>query len=261
MNKYTRAELIIRLRDTISKEVEKPEDEIDFELVDACLKQLAELMGERTEFSSEKLDKRLAEIMAAKTDVDKVKRKSRFALKSIMEVACVALVLISASFAVGAFNPSMRNMVHLALEQTDGGTLEEAGVSYKRMDVSKTYSSISELVDGEGLDIAYPHIMPDGVGIEKVLCDENSDEIIIIFNNEALWMQIFDVSAINIDEMIRNTTASELGGHDVYIMKIDDKLSAYAIIDDHIYVVAGDNEETIETIFNGLYKEKNYEKD
>lgn len=249
-----RAKMIVWLRDAIEHETSKSDDEIDYELVDEFSKLLSELMGDQTSLTEEEAKQRLAQIVERKPK--EVKRKPRVKLKRIVTIACAAMVILCAAVTIGSFDRSENTTMRAMFNQCDGGTFNESGITYIRMNHPTTYSSLDELVKKEDLDINLPSILPKGVKIEKVLYND-ANSIIIEFNDDALQLEICSISYISIEEITKNSSKITINSVDTYITEKNYTFSSYTVIDDKVYMITSDTEEKIETIINGMIGDKN----
>lgn len=188
----TREELVIWLRDTISAETQKPEDQIDYEFVNECMALLSELITDKYNLSEEEIKAQARRITSSKKTEEVKKRPVK--LKRMVIVAIAAAILLCGALTVFAISPAFRDMVMAVLNLDVGDSIEHNGVTYINAGEGRVYSDISELVEKEGLNIMYPHELPDGVEITEVAYFEEEKDIDICFNIADISMTLqFDV--------------------------------------------------------------------
>lgn len=250
INNESRAKLIIWLRDRISEEIEKPENEIDYELVDSCSKLLAELIGDTEKLSKEELEERYSEIINHKPMQATPGQKMTFRMKGVLSVVCAAMVIVGGSFAVSAFKPSTMNYVLSALNLNKGGEFEEAGITYRYMGEAVVYSSVSEIIEKEDIGIILPTELPEGIRIESII--RNDEKIVIEFNDDVLNVAVYFDCKSEFDELKNNSEKYVCNDIISNIAERDGIYISYTFIDSNVYIVKSDNIDEIKLILTNL---------
>lgn len=210
----TREELVIWLRDTISAETQKPEDQIDYEFVNECMALLSELITDKYNLSEEEIKAQARRITSSKKTEEVKKRPVK--LKRMVIVAIAAAILLCGALTVLAISPAFRDMVMAVLNLDVGDSIEHNGVTYINAGEGRVYSDISELVEKEGLNIMYPHELPDGVEITEVSYFEEENCIYLYFTDMLISMTIqFDVTSF--DEYINTEEVFVYNGISYYL--------------------------------------------
>lgn len=184
----SREELVIWLRDAISAETDKPENEIDYEFVNECMALLSELITDEYNLSPEQIKSKVRKITSNHSTVSAKKKPVK--MKRLVAIAVAAAVLLCGAVVAFAASPTLRQMVMSVLGMEVGERIEQNGITYINSGEGKVYSDIAELVEKEGLDIMYPHQLPKGLEISKVIKLENENKILIVFNNEKVSISI-----------------------------------------------------------------------
>ena len=250
----TREELVIWLRDAISEETQKQEDQIDYEFVNECMALLSELITDKYNLSEEEIKAQARRITSAnpKNNIKKVELvdKRPIKLKRLAIFAIAAAVFICGALTVFAVSPAFRNMVMSVLGMNVGDSIEHNGITYINSGEGKVYADIAELVEKEGLDIMYPHELPDGVEITKLVMFENEDKLYINFNeteisiiiyfNTTFYDEYTNTSEIlnfnEIDFYLHSRNLNNEQNYDVYFIDYDNKI---------LYCINGSNKSTI----------------
>lgn len=183
----SREELVIWLRDAIAYEAEKPEGEADYEFIDECMALLSELITDEYDLTPEQIANKARKITSSHGTISVKKKPMK--MKRLVAIAVAAAVLLCGTIAVFAA-PALRQMVMSVLGLEVGESINDGGVTYINYGQGTTYSSIDELVEKENLNIMYPHDLPDGLEITKVIKLDDEDKILIVFNDTAVSMTI-----------------------------------------------------------------------
>jgi hypothetical protein len=202
----SREELVIWLRDAIAYEAEKPEGEADYEFIDECMALLSELITDEYDLTPEQIANKARKITSSHGTISVKKKPMK--MKRLVAIAVAAAVLLCGTIAVFAA-PALRQMVMCVLGMEVGERIEQNGITYINSGEGKVYSDIAELIEQEGLDIMYPHKLPDGLEITKVVKFEEEDIINVLFNDPEVSITIrFNIynanDHLNPDEVIEH---------------------------------------------------------
>ena len=179
MNKATKEQKIQWLCQMIDNETDKPEDEIDFALIDECSTYLRELSDKAAEATKEQKQRILQQIKAhhnqTATGSAKVLRpKWRKVGKIVAIAATVATILLSTLTVIAKVSgyssawEYVKENIQKVLGLDAGDRVNDGGITLIKNDDVVAYHSIEELLESEGLDILYPAELPDGVRITKI---------------------------------------------------------------------------------------------
>ena len=179
MNKATKEQKIQWLCQMIDNETDKPEDEIDFALIDECSAYLRELSDKAAEATKEQKQRILQQIKAhhnqTATKSAKVLRPSWKTPRKIIAIAATIVLLLALTLTViakvkgysSAWEYVKDNLQKIA-GMDAGDRVNEGNITLTKHDGVVTYNSIEELLQEEGYDIMYPSVLPEGVQIANI---------------------------------------------------------------------------------------------
>lgn len=176
---------ILKLKNIIAKEKEKPESQQNINLIDDCIKNIAELKGIRAEHTPEELRQKSQELLErAKSNPTATAVPKQARRKMRMAALVAAALILVCSISVCAFNPDVQEWLFKVIKMPVGTRIESNGVTYVYCGKPIYYSSIIELVEKEGLDILYPSKLPDGATIKEISSSTvDSNTIDVVFNS------------------------------------------------------------------------------
>lgn len=193
-------ELIEYLCQTIHYEVEKGED-ADCDLIRECSDWLGELTADKIVFTPEELDAKLEAIKTGKytnaakphkpSHIHHVTKRKVFARVTILVASLVLLSFLSLS-ALAMHTGYDSTWEYLVINVNKifglgvGEQLDAEGITFIKYSDSVVYSSMSELLVTEGINILYPQIIPNDQKITQVrLVQKNNDNytLCLAFSN------------------------------------------------------------------------------
>ena len=207
MNKATKEQKIQWLCQMIDNETDKPEEEIDFALIDECSAYLRELSDKTAEATKEQKQRILQQIKAhhnqtATTKSAKVLRPTWKTPRKIIAIAATIVLLLALTLTViakvngysSAWEYVKDNLQRIA-GMGAGDRVNEDGITLIKNDEIVAYESIEELLEKEKLDILYPSELPNSVqikGITQQFVDENNIIYSVYFTDVNLSMVVSD---------------------------------------------------------------------
>lgn len=202
-------ELIEYLCQTIHYEVEKGED-ADCDLIRECSDWLGELTADKIVFTPEELDSKLEAIKSGKdttntakphkpSHIHHVTQRKVFARVTILVASLVLLSFLSLSALAmhAGYDSTWEYLVinvNKILGLGVGEQLDAGGITFIKYSESIVYSSMSELLVTEGINILYPQLIPNDQRITQVrLVKKNNDNytLCLAFSNDSY---VFNVS-------------------------------------------------------------------
>ena len=236
--------MIAELEQIIQTEEAKPEAERDVDLIDDCIREIAELKGLRANYSDEEIDR----ITDKLVKVTEEKRKRKRFIRLAAGIAA-AFVIVSGVTAC-AINPALINWFAKVVRMPFGTSLNQDKLTYFCHGSVEEYESIKNLIDSKKLNIYYPSILPDGVKIEHIeYFDDDIDLIGFKFNSEDIHFSVqLNIAPTVGDNSIKTIEVNDLqfnvysdGSHYISCAEIDK--NTYTIqsnsIDDLILIVGG----------------------
>lgn len=180
MNKATKEQKIQWLCQIIDNETDKPEDDMDFALIDECSAYLRELSDKAAEATKEQKQRILQQIKAHHNQTAqksaKVLRPNWKTTRKVVAIAIAAALILTLTLSViakvkgysSAWEYVKDNLQKIA-GMDAGDRVNDEGITLIKNDGVVAYKSIEELLESEGLDILYPSELPEGVQITKIL--------------------------------------------------------------------------------------------
>ena len=266
MSKATKEQKIQWLCQIIDNETDKPEDEMDFALIDECSAYLRELSDKAAEATKEQKQRILQQIKAHHNQtakhVAKVLRPNWRKIGRIVAIAtAVATILVSTLTVLAKVNgySSAWEYVTENLQKiaslNAGDRMNEGNITLIKGEESIAYSSIEHLIETEGYNILYPTTLPEGIEITKVsqaIITNDYCLYCIQFTDETLFISVSNKQTISKDDMKRMEEYKTLNIL-FYIEKISDyTYQAVGYRDEYEYVVYCDSYEKLTVILDGM---------
>ncbi len=203
-NKYkNNADAIKYLSALCDKEVQKPVEEMDCELIASTVELLLKLQGKKVSLTEKEIEEKVRKIPFTESS-DNVKEfkvnknvRTKTTQKRILLIAAVIAILVAIlSFVSVAFEWNIHDIMKDKFGSVHsvpvGEEQIENGVTFINNGKSKTYKSLDELNENEELDVLLPNNLSDGIKIEKIhLAGDDSNKIIkVVFSDENLFFSI-----------------------------------------------------------------------
>ena len=266
MNKASKEQKIQWLCQIIDNETEKPEDEIDFALIDECSAYLRELSGNEAEATQEQKTRILQQIKAhhnqTATGSAKVLRpKWRKVGKIVAIAAMVAALLISTLTVIAKVSgyssawEYVKENIQKVLGLDAGDRVNDGGITLTKHDGVVTYGSIEELLQEEGYDIMYPSDLPDGVRITKISQQIVSNERTVYcykFSDETISILVSSITGVSLDDL-KDQEVWETEGMKFYVEKTPEEIyQAVGFDSQHEYRICCTDYDVLIEILNGI---------
>lgn len=242
-----------RLHAVIDREMEKPLEAQDSELIETSIQQIAERKGVKSTFTPEEINARIAIVMA-RAEADKaaaVRRPKR--IKTALLAACLVVVMLAGAFAAYAVSPAVRAWAQEVLQFSVGESIDENGVTYTYMGETKKFENIEELFSFENISIFYPAGISEDIYIKNVIYTEvNGTPCYSIgFNTEdiSMWVQIGNAKTFSPSteyEVYTNSIGT------FYISQINDVCKVTGIISEDRYNITVTNVMDVKDILDSL---------
>ena len=253
---FDKETLIRFLGDVIEAEMDKPDDEINLELIEECDGFLSELLSDVT-VSDGQMKENIAKIkgMAAPCAITPICPRRIPRPRRLVAAILAAVLLIGGSVTAYAFVPAFRDVVCYVLNLDSGSQIEDGGLTYVYNGERKKYDSIEDWVVSENLDILYPHKLPDGLGIRNIISSNDGDTAMynIAFEDGLTTIKIFaheiDISTLSKEcEVYINPQAITS-----YILIREKVIVSTTVHDGWTYYVTANTMDNLKNILNNLY--------
>lgn len=247
-----------KLMAIILLETSKNYREMDSDLVTECVDFLMELEG-KEKLTKEEIEQRVNAIpfKGKITAIDSYLRK-RIRAKRIAVIAAVLAVLlalfgitaIASGNTVSEIFRQIGNSIHQLLE---GSPKEYGNITLYKSDETKTYSSIEELAQSEGIEILYPSWLPENEKIIKIrhLIDGETERYVLQSNISTHSIEIETNADLHEDHTL-NCIEKEFAGFSVYYEKTPQYIQANFVYKNNRYIVKSDTEDNLFKIIENL---------
>lgn len=247
-----------KLMAIILLETSKDYKEMDSDLVTECVDFLMELEGKQRLTKAE-IEQRVNEIpFKGKVTAIGSYTKKRLRAKRLAVIAAILAVIVAlfGIIAVASGNTvseifrQIGNSIHQLLE---GGPKEYGNITLYKYDETKTYSSIEELAESEGIEILYPSWLPENEKIIKIrhLIDSESERYLLQCDVPEHNIAI-DINTELHEDYILNCMEKEIAGFLVYYEKTPQYIQANFVYKNNRYAVKSDTEDNLFRIIENL---------
>ena len=232
------------IADALMSEVQKPEEEIDWEYVKLCEILLSSFLPQRR-LSKWGIKKRVNQILNRRAsgssflEENKAKPVSyKFKPAFVALIAAVVLMLSCVTVcATTTFDENILKALNLGINQS----FEDNGITYIYGGKSVSYKTIDDLLDTENLNICYPEIFAYNAKLLKILRDETISQTTFVYDDTRLafiiehdrktdTVQFSDAEIVKYNDHIfylfssdLYVTANTVIGNDFYTLKCDNR--------------------------------------
>lgn len=263
--------LIAYLIHCIDQEYKKPLEEIDMDYIDECVEFLLDLQGIDATLTPEVIKEKVSEI--SKEWIEEEKRneklekgenkkkiKKHVTVKRIWLIAaCIGLLVALFALASVAFE---WNVVDTIIEYF--GSIHKApedewfelnGDTIEKSDETRSYDSLEDFVNEEGINILYPRNSPQNVKVSCIsICEiDGKSDVSIAFNNNNLSCGITINSTISQEILNVYTETLVINSLECHFLEMEDVsvVQVYFEHDNNLYMYSyNDKQELINIIEN-----------
>ena len=243
--------MIAELERIIRTEEAKPETERDTDLIDDCIREIAELKGVKADFSDEEVEEITDKLIKTANKEKKRKRSTRFAAG-----IAVAVVFVTGITAC-TINPRLANWFSKIVRLPFGTIEEQQSVTYIHQNATEEYNDIESLLRTKNLNVYYPTIFPEGIKVKHVeAMDYDGSRIIAFrFSSDSFHYSVqldYTISTGN------NEIVSEINsnGFCFDVFEKDDHYISYAVLDGNTYIIQAESLDDLILVIGGLRKEQ-----
>ena len=241
--------MIAELEQIIQTEEAKPEAERDVDLIDDCIREIAELKGVRADYSNEEIDRITDKFVNA---AEKKKKRKRF-IRLAAGIAA-AFVIVSGVTAC-AISPVVINWLVQIVKMPFGTAVESGKITYTNQGITKEYKDITDFIADEKLDIYYPSILPDNARLVSIdrFCNMGHDHYTLTYSMPCLC---YTIEMENSDFKYNGKMVTEIECGELHFNVYKEE-SYFAVCEtnDMRYILQSDNIQDIIQIVGGLRKE------
>lgn len=204
----------------IQKEVEKPDGEIDYDLIQECNEFLDELTANDIAYTPEDIEQRLqkqkedmqaspATVRNSQSHVSVFTRMRRFKTAfRVALVSAVTLTVLLVSVSIVAYAQGYRSAwsfistnIQKIVGMNPGDRLETDGITIIKNTGTAKYATIEELLQKENIDILYPPVLPEDIALQKIILSAETNENFVVS---------FQFSSESVNMTVRNYVSNDL---------------------------------------------------
>ncbi len=254
---FAKQSLKDKLTAIILLESSKSYEEMDGDLVTECVDFLMELEG-KERLGKKEIEQRVENIpFKGKAEVirltkKKIKTRAVAAVAAVIAVLLMLLGITSIASDLG-LSELIKNWGSEFWNLFEEGPVELDGITLYKADEEKTYSSINELVEAEGIELLYPSWLPENEKIVKIWYDvtNGAERYTFQFNNP-LHSMVVNIDSDLSESLKENLPKKEIAGMTVYFDYRGQNIQANFVYKNNQYAVHSDTEENLFKIIENL---------
>lgn len=235
-NKYkNNADAIKYLSALCDKEVQKPVEEMDCELIESTVELLLKLQSKKVSLTEKEIEEKVRKISFTESS-DNVKEfkvnknvRTKTTQRRILLIAAVIAILVAIlSFVSVAYEwniiDSMKEKFGSVHSVPAGEEYAENGITFINNGTRKKYSSLSDFQEKENLNIILPNNLPEHIEIKTITLadDKMGSRIDITFSDEDLFFSIVLNSDIPEENKKTSTRVLTINSLSYYITELTD---------------------------------------
>lgn len=218
---YEDVQEFLAIHKLLDEEIEKPDNEMDKDLIEECLKYVEVVMGEDGDIDEAMLEAKYQEVMAKAPQMQvsvptKIIRGKKRSVRKFFCILAAAITILFTALTITAkiygYNNAWEFVYQKAIEimELDAGKkIEDDNITIISDEKKEEFASVEEFLSKENLNILYPQSLPDTLKIKtiyKITTSEDHHIYIIHFNKESVSILIRDNYAVNLNEFDNSTT-------------------------------------------------------
>lgn len=247
-----------KLMAIILLETSKDYKEMDSDLVTECVDFLVELEG-KEKLTKKEIEQRVnaipfkGKITAINSYAKKKIRAKRLAVTAAVLAFIIALFSIIAVASGNSFTEIFRQMGSSIYELLEGGSMKLDNITLVKSNETKTYSSIEELAESEGIEVLYPTWFPRNEKIVKIwyLTEGEKERYLLQCENPLYSIEIKVNTKLEEDYKL-NCREIEIAGRILYYKQYERCMQANFVYKNNSYLVTADTEDNLFKIVENL---------
>ena len=247
-----------KLMAIILLETSKDYKEMDSDLVTECVDFLMELEGKQ-KLTKKEIEQRVNAIpFKGKVTAIGSYAKKKIRAKRLAVIAAVLAVIAALFGIIAVASGDFLDELIMKLDDSfhewiESGPKEYGDITFYTSDETKTYSSIEELAESEGIEILYPTWLPENEKIISIwhFVDGESEEYLLHCDvpNHSIGIKVnFELT----ESLKLNCTEKEISGQWVYYEKTPQGIQANFVYKNNLYIVKSDTEDNLFRIIENL---------
>lgn len=247
-----------KLMAIILLETSKDYKEMDSDLVTECVDFLMELEGKQ-KLTKAEIEQRVNAIpFKGKVTAIGSYAKKQIRVKRLAVIAAVLAVIVALFGIIAVASGDFLDELIMKLDDSfhewiESGPKEYGDITFYTSDETKTYSSIEELAESEGIEILYPTWLPENEKIISIwhLVEGESERYLLQCDVPKHSIEIKVNTNLHKDYIL-NCTEKEIEGFLVYYEKTPQYLQANFVYKNNRYAVQSDTEDNLFRIIENL---------
>lgn len=235
------------LADTLMNEMDKPEEEIDWEYVKLC-EILLSSFSPHKKLSKWGIQKRVKNILKRIDNESSIpienKTKPVFHKIKPAFVALIAAVVLMLSCvtvcATTTFDENILKALNLGINQS----FEDEGITYIYGGKSVTYKTIDEFLDSENISICYPEKIAYDAKLLRIRNDETNMQTTFVYDDPRIAFRIEHDRKIDIDRF-SDSEIIKYNNYIFYFLYSDLDVIAVSMINNDFYTLVCDNKDQL----------------
>lgn len=195
---YEDVQEFLAIHKLLEEEMEKPESEMDKDLIEECLNYVEVVMGEDSNTNEETLETKYQEVMAkaaqpqASVPTKIIRGKKRSVRKFFYILAATITILFTAltiTAKICGYNNAWEFVYQKAVEimgLDTGEVIEEENITLIHNGKIEKFASVEDFLERENLNILFPQPLPTTLKIETIrkYCFGNENSNYVIYFND-----------------------------------------------------------------------------
>lgn len=239
-SKQTLIRLLTFIRDC---EAEKPLDEMNMGLIEACVNLLLKLQKKEILFTTEQIKERVRKIPFVLTPDfggETTKKVKKYTTKKKILLVAAIIALLAMLMGIVYSNSKDDQFFcditdKIGLDNIEAGkTYNVNGISYEEYEHIEWYEDINDYPKDNPYDLLLPTYMPKGVELKDLTVDDNGNqyEITVGCTSPILSYTIYLDSRISQDTLACCTETTNINGRKIHIVYLPE-LSLYQMYFEH----------------------------
>lgn len=258
--------LILGLQLICDCESSKPLDEMNCDLIDACVSLLLDLQDKKVTLTQEQIKEKVSmipfeEISEFKNNEETPKRRKVLKKNKVLFIAAVISILItllavvSVAFEWNIFE-ELKNRFGSVANTPVNEEIVVDGDSIVVYGDNINYKSIEESLISKQYDVLYPNVLPGSMYVETVTYYQKNNESRLVFNSNSEFCFIEITLNKKLSEDIKDISEEiiEINGKKCYLIYVPEMnhIQLYFEYSGDLYKVSHNNKQEIITIVENL---------
>lgn len=245
-------------------ELEKPINEINEEIVGACVKLLLKLQGKEVAFTTEQIKEKVRKIPVVlhadtsnKTNPNvrkHINKKKILLIAAIIALLCAILAVFSIGYNMEYWHSVMDDKFGSVLNIPVDQIFSIGEKEFVNTGASVFYDNTDDFRKKENFNVLLPSNLPDNISLRRIQISEAEDIIYLSFDNVITSYEININTKLQKELLVNSDSYTTDNGLLCYIFKINntDIVQIYFEYNGNTYTIGGTNKQTLLDIINNL---------